>query len=222
MLLEYSTAFALRCPTCGRLDTDKVHIFDLSGNKKHDIFCECGTKKASITRMDARHIKLDYYCIICEEEHSVIITASDFWSKNHLNTLVCTNTNLNLGYYGPHSLLKKELRKQQEELDSMANDLGFDDFVDPELMLEVLDYLHDAAAAGKLVCECGSHNINIELFSDSLELSCNNCGAKLSISASSENDLKKLRMSDEIVLKYNPGNKKKEKPNWMNSRYKEE
>lgn len=46
----------------------------------------------------------------------------------------------------------------------MANDLGFDEFVNPEIMLEVLDYLDDIAASGRLYCDCGSHNINIELF----------------------------------------------------------
>ena len=82
----------------------------------------------------------------------------------------------------------------------MANDLGFDEFVNPEIMLEVLDYLDDIAASGRLYCDCGSHNINIELFSDRLELSCNNCYAFKQIPAAKKDDLEAVKKLDEIKV----------------------
>jgi predicted RNA-binding Zn-ribbon protein involved in translation (DUF1610 family) len=195
MLIEKSTTFSMRCPNCGRLEVKQINIFQLSGNKKLDIYCECGTKKASISKKGS-YINIEYYCIICDDEHSILLPEDSFWSKNHLNSLSCLNTDLNLGYYGPYKLVMEELDRQQEELDAMVNELGFNDFADPEIMLEVLDYLHDVAANTNLYCECGSHDINIDLSSDKVELICNNCGSKLSVSATNKEDIKNLKSLD--------------------------
>ncbi len=215
MVLELSTAFAMRCPVCGRLEIDQINIFQLSGDKKYTIHCDCGSEKAIIARKGSKHIAMNYYCIICDCKHSIVIPKVKFWSKNRFNTLLCHETDLKLGYYGSYKLLNRELERQQKDLDSMANELGFDDFIDPELMLAVLDYLHDTAADSNLYCECGSHDINIELFSNRVELACNNCQASLIIPVSCKEDLVGLKMSDEIVLKFSPGNTRNSKHPWI-------
>lgn len=215
MVLELSTAFAMRCPVCGRLEVDQINIFQLSGNRKHTIYCECGSEKAIISRKGSSYLVMDYYCIICDYKHSIVIPKEKFWTKNHLNILGCLETDLSLGYYGPYKLIKEELESQQRDLASLADELGFDDFIDPELMLEVLDYLHDSAANSNLYCECGSHDINIELFSDKVELTCNNCQASLIIPAAYREDLVRLKMSDEIVLSFSPESTIHSKHPWI-------
>ncbi|MFW6381470.1 MAG: hypothetical protein ACOCZ3_02895 [Bacillota bacterium] len=221
MVLELSTAFSIRCPDCGRLQVDQINIFELSGRGTRDIYCSCGNKKASISRQGSDHIRVDYYCIICDQKHTTYIPASHFWNHSQLHPLLCQNTSLNLGYYGSYSLLQEELQRQQRELDSLASELGFDDFVDPELMLEVLDHLHDKAAESGLYCECGSHDINIELFSDRVELSCNNCQATLTIPASYQQDLQELKMSDELILTLKRPSRVTGR-SWVKNKYKEE
>lgn len=206
MVIELSTALAMRCPICGRLDVHQLNVFQLLEDEPHNFYCRCGSNKASITRKGGRYIAVDYYCIICDEEHTIIIPRKLFWSRNRLNSLLCLETDLNLGYYGPYKLIKVELDRQQQELDLMANELGFDDFADPEVMLEMLDYLHDLAAAGGFYCQCGNHDINIELFSDRLELSCNNCGSFMQVPASCSGDYNSLKELGEIVIKLNPAN----------------
>jgi hypothetical protein len=201
MVIERNIAFALRCPTCGRLDVQHINAFQLSGDKPHELYCECGNRKASIMRKGEKYISITYYCIICDHEHTVVLPKEVFWSKNHLNSLLCLETDLNLGCFGPYKLIKAELKRQQEELNSMANELGFDDFANPEVILETLDYLHDIASTGGLFCECGSQDINIELFSDKLEISCNNCNSTLQIPASSRFDLDKLKSQGDIIIK---------------------
>lgn len=215
MLIELSTAFAMRCPDCGRLDVHQLNIFQLSGKKEHNIYCECGSRLTTIVQKGKNNIMLRYKCIICDRMHRMVVVKDKFWNKYHLNNIVCTETNLNLGYYGSFKLIKNELDKQQKELDSMATDLGFDDFVDPELMLDVLDYLHDTSARGALYCNCGSHDINIELFSDRVELNCNNCGASLIIPATGKRDLDHLKIMDEVVLKLSTTGKNSKGP-WIN------
>ena len=201
MVVELSIAFAIRCPDCGRLGVDRVNIFQLSGNKGYSIYCECGSRKAVIRREKSGRITINYQCIICDYSHSIVINKDQYWSNTCINSIYCPETNLNLGYYGSYKLIKAELDRQQEELDLMADELGIDDFVNPELMLNILDFLHDLSAGGYLYCECGCHDIYIELFYDRVELTCNNCSATLTISATSVKDLNKLKIMDEIVLK---------------------
>ncbi len=215
MVIEISTAFAMRCPICGRLETHQINIFQLSGKKIHQIECSCGYKKASLRRK-GNHIQVDYFCVICDEMHSKTASNNLFWTKNHLNFLSCLETELNLGYYGSYKLLKEEIDRQKAELDSIADELGFDDFEDPELMLEALDYLHDIAADGKLDCDCGSHNINIELYSDTVELICNHCRTRLSIPAATEENIKLLKNKDLVRIKYIQGSKKSSLDPWIN------
>ncbi|AZO93909.1 hypothetical protein [Halocella sp. SP3-1] len=211
MVVEISTAFAMRCPACGRLEVHQLNIFQLSGEKELDFYCECGKHKAAVKRKGSRYISIKYYCIICDLEHTKVMPSNIFWSKKHLNSLVCLDTDLNLGYFGSYRLIREELDRQQEELNSMANELGFDEFADPEIMLEILDYLHDIAATGGLYCECGSHDINIELFSNKLELCCSNCNSVKQISASSKEDLTRLKTLDEVVIKLAAGKSKNSK-----------
>ncbi len=216
MVIERSTAFAMRCPQCGRQEITQINIFQLSGNTKYEVYCECGSQKAAISKKGANHIAIEYKCIICDYPHTTVILKENFWSRNHFSTLVCLNTNLNLGYFGPFGMIKKELDRQQQELDSMATDLGFDDFVDPEIMLDVLDILHDISAAGDLCCECGNQEITIELYSDKIELGCYNCNATLVIPASRKKDLDKLKICDEIILHSSSGANKNPRGPWIN------
>lgn len=98
----------------------------------------------------------------------------------------------------------------------MANDLGFDDFADPELMLAILDYLHDIAANGSLFCQCGSHDINVDLFSDQIRLICNNCGAARIVSAKKSKDLDYLKQKGELMLNIPAGTGNNPKDPWIN------
>lgn len=200
MVIELSTTFAMRCPGCGRLEVDEINIFQLLGKKELTIHCECGTHKATLRLKGSRYVVIEYYCIICDHEHSAVFSRKQLWTQNYLNSIFCLDTDLNLGYFGPYKLINKELERQQEELNSMANDLGFDEFANPEIMLEILDYLDDIAANEGLYCECGSHNINIELFSDRLELSCNNCYSIRQIPAAKKADLEAIKKLDEIKV----------------------
>lgn len=211
MVIELSTSFAMRCPTCGRLDVHRLNVFNLAGGEPLEYYCECGSHKATIERKGSKYINIRYYCIICDLEHSMILPHNIFWSKNHLNSLICLDTELNLGYFGPEKKIMAELDRQREELNSMANELGFDEFADPEIMLEILDYLHDVAAEGGLFCECGNHEISIELYTDKLELTCSICGSSQQLAASSKEDLYQLKGMDDVIIKLPKGKPKSSK-----------
>ncbi|MGM0602156.1 MAG: hypothetical protein ACQESS_02450 [Bacillota bacterium] len=217
MLLELSTTIAVSCPACGRLGTDEINIFQLSGGTVHQLKCSsCGAKKASIRRTKKGYIQIDYFCLLCNRAHKKIVSPKKFWHSDRITPLLCEETGLNLGYFGSTEMIKSELQRQKEELDMMADELGFEDFVNPELMLEVLDYLHDIAAEGRLNCECGSHDINIELFNDRIELSCNNCGAHIDISVKTRDDLTELKKEGRVHLHSIQGKPHNSRDPWIN------
>jgi len=98
----------------------------------------------------------------------------------------------------------------------MAEELGFDDFKNPEIMLQALDIIDDLALKGSINCECGSEDINVELFSDRIQLICNNCSTHLNISASDNYDLKKLRHLNSVKLHNIQGESADSLDPWMN------
>ncbi len=201
MLIDKNIALAIRCSKCGLLDIHQLNIFHLSGQKKVSLRCECGHQKINLYR-EKDDINLSPYCLVCGKRHDINLDHKKFWTKNTVKSLNCPRTGLNLGYYGPYYILQSKIDRQQKELELLAAGLGFDDFTDPEIMLSVLDLLHDFAANGSLNCECGSKDIGIDLSEDEIHLNCFQCPGRLNISAVNLADLKFLENLTEIVLKY--------------------
>ncbi len=201
MIIEKSVSLAARCSSCGSLDINQLNIFQLSGGSTLKFTCQCGRKKIKLTRKDFQ-VLVNSYCLVCDTRHEIAVPEQKFWSGSRVGKLQCPRTGLNLGYFGPYFLLQKEVDRQQRELELLADGLGFDDFVDPEIMLMTLDILHDFAAAGSLNCECGSSEVNIDLFSDHILLTCQRCQGLLSVPACSKNDLNSLQEKESLLLSF--------------------
>ena len=208
MLINLSTTIALSCPACGRLEREKINIFELPVGELKQLSCSCGAEKASIKRKENSYLELNYFCLHCNTAHKVVISPQKFWYSKNLNPLSCKETGLNPGFFGPSELVDDELRQEKQDLELMAAELGFDDFKNPDIMLQALDILHDIAAEGELSCECGSDDINIELFSDKIQLICNHCSAHLNIQAVNKADLKNLRQLNKVQLQSVQGKNK--------------
>ncbi|MFW6308775.1 MAG: hypothetical protein ACOC1S_02025 [bacterium] len=203
MIIEKSTTVAVRCLDCGPFTIEKVNIFQISGNRDYEIKCECEQKKASIRKKGPRNVEIDYYCPVCDSEHRQLISASRFWSNNAENPLICKATGLNLGYYGDYQLIKKREMEEKEEMESLVAELGPEEFTNPEIILEVLDYLHDLAARDSLQCECHSLDINISLFQDNMKLQCKNCGNFIIVPTTSREDLEDFKKLTKLTLSEN-------------------
>ena len=200
MLINISTTIALSCPACGRLEKETINIFELPVDELKQLSCSCGAEKAAVKRKENSGLQINYFCLHCNKAHKIIVSAQKFWHSKKLIPLSCRETGLNPGFFGPPALVEEEIKKEKQDLELMAAELGFDDFKNPDIMLQSLDLIHDIAAEGALSCECGSDNINIELFSDKIQLICNNCGAYLNIAAVNKNDLKNLRQLNKVQL----------------------
>ena len=200
MLINLSTTIALSCPACGRLEKETINIFELPADKLKQLRCSCGAEKAALRRNLDSGLEINYFCLHCNKAHKITVSAQEFWHSKRLIPLSCRETGLNPGFFGPPLLVKEEIENEKQDLELMAAELGFDDFKNPDIMLQALDIIHDIAAEGELSCECGSDDINIELFSDKIQIICNNCGAHLNIAAVDLNDLKNLRQLNQVQL----------------------
>ena len=200
MLINLSTTIALSCPACGRLEKEKINIFELPAGELKQLSCSCGAEKAALKRKENSQLQINYFCLHCNKAHKITVTAQEFWRSKNMYPLSCRETGLNPGFFGKSTLVNEEIKKEKQDLELMAAELGFDDFKNPNIMLQALDFIHDIAEEGALSCECSSDNINIELFSDKIQLICNNCGAHLNIAAVNKDDLNYLRQLNKVQL----------------------
>jgi hypothetical protein len=137
---------------------------------------------------------------MCEGRHLFQHTLKEIWSPDVLS-LACEETGIEVCFFGPPEQVRGCIEEQERSFKEMAEDLGFSDyFANPEVMYEVLDFLHNIAEEGKLSCTCGNFQIEVEIFADRIELRCPDCGAMGMIDAASEEDLDNLKDAWEIRL----------------------
>ena len=75
------TNIAYMCPACEKINIFKINIFSFSGNRKKTFECSCGHSEINFTKNANKSIKTDFICPICNEEHSFVIPANQFWSS---------------------------------------------------------------------------------------------------------------------------------------------
>ncbi|WP_027339896.1 hypothetical protein [Halonatronum saccharophilum] len=200
MLLEFKLALAWRCPVCGELEVDEINLFDFSGKDRLDIKCGCGFTKLVFGKGDKKRYWLEYSCLICETKHRVSYSQSDFWSKR-IKKLKCLDNGAELGYLGDYKEVKRLADEEEECLKIMIDKLEFEDyFSNPEIMLSVLNELHDIAETNGLICQCGNSNIDIDMLPKEIRLTCNRCRGVTKVKAESNDDLAFLKKIRQIKI----------------------
>lgn len=201
MLVATTTAIAMRCPGCGKIQYHALSLFSFSIQKSFRFTCDCGAPLLLVSTKDRKIFYLQFDCLMCDEKHFVKHRLKEIWSSR-VTSLVCEETGLDVGFIGPREQVKKCIASQERSLREIAEDLGFADyFTDPEVMYEILDCLHKIAEDGKLSCQCKNLQIEVEIFSDRVELRCSNCGAIGVIGAESREEIETLKNVWEIRLK---------------------
>lgn len=201
MLISTQRTIALRCPLCGRLEFNPISWFDFSGKDPVRIQCKCGFNKLIISSRNNYH---DYYfqvpCLICDEVHIIRFSKAELWGKISL-VLRCATNGQELGYIGTETAIEKLITQKRDDLDSVINNLGFDDyFTNPQVMYEILNHLHQLADSNQLFCLCGNNQIDIEVFPEKLELHCSFCQSLHIIYAETIEDLQIVKGTKEIAL----------------------
>jgi hypothetical protein len=200
----YATAtLALYCPRCGQIHMHDINRFVLKQVTRLRLVCSCGQLQATLINGGHQQLFLDIPCVVCQTNHSVCITSKKFWRTN-VEKLYCVQENLELGFIGQRRYIEQMLADQRHELESFHDEVEDAGIVDPEVMIGVLNKIHDIAEASGIHCSCGSTQIVAEVAPASLELVCRDCGARLIIPASVPTDLTQLAAVNTIKLVAQP------------------
>lgn len=194
------TVLALRCPRCGRSELKHLSLFSFSGRRDFKLYCSCGDVLAYLQTKDWRRFWLQIGCSLCEGTHIISLQRKDIWSDKVI-ALECEDTGVETGYIGPGDKVRKAFRHREPTLMELAQDLNFREYFDnPDVMEGVLDKLYRMSERDKIYCQCGNHDIEIEVYSDHVELRCNYCRLVVPIRARSKRDLDMVRKLRKIVL----------------------
>ncbi|PKM82183.1 MAG: hypothetical protein CVU89_05940 [Firmicutes bacterium HGW-Firmicutes-14] len=200
MIVATEFVVAMRCPLCGKMDFHPVSRFAFAGAGNLKVNCTCGAPKLIIGTKNREQYWFQVPCILCETNHLVYYKARQMWS-GEINFFYCNDSNVELGFFGPGEKVYNLAENYEHNLESLVDGLGYDDyFFNPEIMFEVLNCLHDIAEEGFLYCECGSYQIEIDIFPDKIELQCKDCKTTSIVYAENEEDLNRIRSIKKIEL----------------------
>ncbi len=197
MLVTTERVVALRCPSCGKLGIHKFSLFSANGACV-TVNCECGYHKLEISRK-GRAMCVQTRCIICEEDHVSLVPLEEVLASDLL-TLCCPYTRVDLVHWGTS---ESEVIQASQRLDPLSEMIGSVEesyFADREIMSEALRILERFADTGQLTCGCGNERINMDVYSDKIELACPACGSLLLVYAEHSSDIEPLRRLDGITL----------------------
>lgn len=199
MLIDYSTTIALRCPCCREFGYYTLSIFTFVDAKTVNIACNCGYVLAAVGSKDGCEYWLRLNCLLCSSHHIFHYPRREFWSDDIIK-IDCPGSGITRGYLGPETLLQQGVLGDKE-CPSLFGSMDFDHyFHEPEIMLAVLDIIHDIAAAGRLFCQCGEDKIDITMYPDQLELICRRCNGLVMINAASQDSLLSLQRLKCLLL----------------------
>jgi hypothetical protein len=200
LLVTTQRSFALRCPLCGRLEFQQLSLFAFTGSSSVNLNCQCGFAKLTLTTKNYKEFLLYIPCMFCNATHMLKYSFHELW-ETPVRMIRCPETGQELGYMGEHEALGRVIRRKQNDVDSIINDFGFDDyFTNPPVMFEILNHLHQIAAADRLFCACGNNNIEIDVFPEKLELKCPKCQSLHIIYAETLEDLWVVKKVQTIVM----------------------
>ena len=204
MIIDRRKLLAYRCPICGLIQYETFSVFNFKDSSNVNRLCNC--KRSSIRAYKNKSGKFIFEipCIICEDNHKVELTNRNLWISS-INCVFCDKTNTEIAYIGDQPQVYEKIRSFEKEIDELINKLKYNDyFSNVRIMLEVLNWLHDLAEAGGLMCECGSSNIELNLLSDRVKVSCKECSISTFVFARTTQDLVSLYNSKYFYLQTNP------------------
>lgn len=193
MIVTTQRQIALRCPVCGQLELHPLSLFSFSGSSTMTFRCTCGFTKLTIATRDYKTYSLQFTCMVCDEIHIVNMRSAQIW-KSDLAPIACPVVAHELGYIGDEERLEELMMENSRNMESVLNDMGFDDFfANPTIMIQVLSHLHHVAEEGHLYCQCGNKDIQVDVFPEKLELRCPCCNSLSVVYAENQEDLELVR-----------------------------
>lgn len=199
MLVSTDTAFAIRCPQCGKLETISLSRFAMGGKRSVRLDCSCGGHKLT-AGVKGTQVWLQIPCYLCDGLHFAYFSTRSFWDPE-IKPITCSDTDLQLGVFGPPHAIEHYAMAGGSELDRLMEDEAFAEYFDqPELMYQALSHVHGLAEDGRLSCVCGNRQIGVDIFPDRLDLTCTGCGRQQTVLVTTEEELDVLEHTTQIEV----------------------
>lgn len=198
MVIRAVTVLALHCARCGKIHFHEMSRFKLAQQTGRELICACGALQGTLVSSGPRQCLISIPCVVCQKEHLVCLDGRQMW-RSGTEKLYCKESNVELGFIGERETIAAMVADYKREFEQMVSD--YDDYVEnPEVMYEVLNYIHDIAEKGHILCDCGGSAIGAELLPDCIQLYCEKCGGQVVVPASTERDLAYVRSLEHIDL----------------------
>lgn len=196
MLVQTERTLALRCSACGRLAIQPFSLFAFSKGRTHSVECPCGFRIALLNHR-SRIPRTTFTCVVCEASHPQELRR--LWVRE-LISLRCQATGVDVGYIGTEERVREAIAG-----DGSLESLLFDPecegyFANPKVMHEVLSAVQAMAEVGRVRCACGADRVELDIYSERIELICSACGGATSLSGATEEDLQIASNLQELVL----------------------
>ncbi|WP_425059710.1 hypothetical protein SCACP_03110 [Sporomusa carbonis] len=202
MAISAVSTLALYCSRCGKIELHNVSRFAIN-NSRRQLVCSCGQIQGAIACAGRRQYLLDIPCVVCETNHLIFLD-SKLFRQPRASKIYCNQANLELGFVGSPEAIAETIAKHNQAVASLASEMdeqtGGQGIENSQVLLEILNKIHDIAEQGGVYCCCGSTDIAADVLGDAIELSCSQCDGRLVIPARDEHDLAQLSAMGIIEL----------------------
>ena len=203
MLMSTRTIAALRCSKCGKMDLYSISRFSCGKNGQLKIFCECGHCLMMLVRKGRNFYRLQVDCLMCDSMHDYKLPGKTIWNMQ-IYPLICNNMGLEFGYLGSKEEIIRIIQQEERSVRELINELDYEQyFLNPEVMKRAKEIIRDLLENGKVLCGCGTRQLETDFLSDRIEVYCPYCHAVGIIFTETPSDLRKLEGLQGIELEAN-------------------
>lgn len=200
MIVATTTVITLCCPECGKMEYNAVSLFTFSRRNSIRLKCGCGAVLGKLRSSDRKTFYLEFVCGMCTETHMYTFSRNLLWT-GAATPIFCLDTDLEAGFAGKKESIQTAMREMEQSIEEMALELGYDEyFENPDVMYNILERLYNIAEKGYLTCQCGSTDIEMEIFPDRVELQCESCTSVDNIPAAMPQDESRVERMDKLLL----------------------
>jgi hypothetical protein len=203
MVINSHATLALYCQKCGNLMMHDLSRFALKTELPKELVCGCGHCQATIVSAGLRQCLLSIPCVVCEMDHVIMLDSKQFWRES-VDKVYCVEENLELGFVGCRQAITALIATHKREMDNLFLENSYQDpeeaVVNSQVMLEIINLVHDITERGGVYCRCGGTTIETDILADRVEIICGHCGGRQVIPALQDSDVVKLKMHDAIEI----------------------